>query len=61
MYIADEFKDWNAQACILTDEGEKWVLARPMPFYGLYGLKLRIKDAWAVLTGKADAVRFIGQ
>lgn len=35
---------------------EKWVPARPLPGYGLlYGLRWRIRAAWAVLCGKADA------
>ena len=33
----------------------KWVPARPLPGYGLYGLRLRMTAAWAVLRGKADA------
>jgi len=33
----------------------KWVPARPEPFYGSYGLMLKIKDAWAVFRGRADA------
>jgi hypothetical protein len=27
----------------------KWVPARSIPEYGLYGLKIRLKDAWSVL------------
>lgn len=36
---------------------KKWVCARPFsgPFWW------RVKDAWAVLTGKADAVCFYKQ
>lgn len=33
----------------------KWVTARPLPEYGLYGLWLRMQAAWAVLRGKAEA------
>ena len=33
----------------------KWVPARPLPGYGLYGLRLRLRAAWAVLCGKAEA------
>jgi hypothetical protein len=53
MFIADEFKNWETQ----TEIDGKWVLARPIigPFIS------RIKDAWQVLIGKADAVKFIGQ
>lgn len=39
----------------------KWVLNRPLSFSGLYGLAIRIKDAYAVLVGKADAVKFYKQ
>lgn len=57
MFIADQFKNWDATACI----NDKWVFARPIRFSGLYGLRCRIKDAYQVLIGKADAVKFIGQ
>ena len=33
--------------------GGRWVRAVPLPYYGGY-----IKGAWAVLTGKAVAVRY---
>jgi hypothetical protein len=33
----------------------KWVPARQLPGYGLYGLRLRMRAAWAVLRGKAEA------
>lgn len=36
----------------------QYVPARPISFGGIY---YRFKDAWAVLTGKADAVRWTGQ
>lgn len=53
MFIADEFKNWNCEKEI----NGKWVLARPITGC----LKQRIKDAYAVLIGKADAVKFIDQ
>jgi hypothetical protein len=56
MYVADYLKDWNTQAKI----NDKWVLARPLPYYGWYGFKIRIADAYQVLIGRADAVRWIG-
>lgn len=33
----------------------RWVPVRPMRFFGLW---YNIKDAWAVLTGKADAFKW---
>jgi len=33
----------------------QWVSARPIRMRGLLGLLWRLRDAWAVLTGKADA------
>jgi len=57
MYVADDLKNWSSQA----EVNGKWVLARPLPYYGWYGLKIRIADAYQVLIGKADAVRWIGQ
>jgi hypothetical protein len=47
----------GTKACI---DG-KWVVARPLSFCGLYGLVIRVKDAYAVLVGKADAVKFYKQ
>ena len=37
----------------------KWQPARPMPYYG--GFLRRIKLAWLVFTGKADALLWPGQ
>lgn len=37
----------------------KWVIARPVN-YKCRTLFERIKEAWAVFTGKAEAVRFKG-
>lgn len=38
-----------------TEINGKYVPARPLAPSGLWGLKIRIKEAWAVFTGKADA------
>lgn len=35
-----------------------FVPVRPIPFFGLWGLQQRIKDAWAVFTGKAEAFKW---
>ena len=40
---------------VLAEINGKWVPARPLPFYGLVGFKMRFRDAMKVLTGKADA------
>ncbi len=40
---------------------DKWVIARPMSMSGLGGLIQRIKDAWKVVTGEADAIKFYKQ
>ena len=37
-----------------TEIEGKWVIARPL----LGSFISRLKDAWLVLTGKADAVKF---
>lgn len=39
-----------------TEKDGRWVRAVPMPFYG--GLFDRARDAWAVLTERAFAVRW---
>ena len=36
----------------------KWVISRPEGGYGGVGIFARIKDAWGVLIGKFDAIRF---
>lgn len=33
----------------------RWVPCRPESWGGLYGAWLRAKDAWSVMTGKADS------
>jgi hypothetical protein len=33
----------------------KWVPARPHSAYGLYGLRRRLRAAWAILRGRAEA------
>lgn len=38
----------------------KWVIARPIN-YKYRSIKQRIKEAWAVFTGEAEAVKFIQQ
>lgn len=38
--------------------GGKWYVAKPLPYYGWRNTVLRIKSAWAVLTGKAIAVQY---
>ena len=35
--------------------GGRWVPARPLSTTGLYGLRRRIRDARAVLRGRAEA------
>jgi len=51
---ADSMKAYNSQAEI----NGKWVLARPEPFHSW---RERWKLAWAVFTGKADALFWHGQ
>lgn len=55
MYIIDDLLNDKA----LLPNG-RWVLARPLN-YQHRSLRARIKDAWAVFTGKADAVTWIEQ
>lgn len=57
-YTADDLDrhTYNVR-CGLPDG--RSVMARPEPFYG--GPIRRIKLAWAVFTGRADALFWIGQ
>ena len=32
-----------------------WVPARPLPYFGIWGMKQKLRDAWKILTGKAEA------
>jgi hypothetical protein len=36
----------------------RWVPARPLPFYSLFG---RLRATWLVFTGQADALLWDGQ
>lgn len=38
----------------------KWVACRPKGYRGWAGFKSRVKAAWRVLTGKADAFTWPG-
>jgi len=40
---------------------DKWVVARPMHMSGFDGLIRRVKDAYMVIVGKADAIKFYKQ
>ncbi len=40
--------------------GGEWVPYRPVAYPGLYGFWMRIKAAWKVATGRADAVVWPG-
>lgn len=43
---------------IRMEINKKWVPARPIPSYGLSGLRMRLSAAWAVLRGKAEAFKW---
>ena len=53
MHLADEIKDYP-QCCI----NGKWVKARPVNYKFF---RTRLRDAWLVLTGKVDAIKFYKQ
>ena len=38
--------------------GDKWYISRPLRLDGIDGFIIRLKDAYLVLMGKADAVTF---
>jgi hypothetical protein len=51
----------TANDCAARINGQ-YVPARPLPFnYGSWFCWLRLKDAWEVFRGRADAVKWIGQ
>lgn len=47
-----EIKNWDIEKEI---DG-KWIPARPLPYFGIYGLKMRIRNAWGVFSGRYDAL-----
>lgn len=49
IYTVASFWDRHVQ----TERDGRWVLAVPVPFYGG-----NLRGAWAVLTGKAVAMRY---
>lgn len=60
IYTAEEVvRCAQAVKCQLPDG--RWVAARAEGWDGLYGLRLRFKCAWLVFTGRADALKWIGQ
>lgn len=48
----------EAQAGITMMGVKVWEPARPEPYYSIFE---RWKAAWLVFTGKADALRWVGQ
>lgn len=57
MYTLDELRS-NELGSVSVEINGKWVIARPLPFFGWWGFKQRVKNAYAVLTGKADAFKW---
>lgn len=54
IHTVESIRNYNTA----TEIKGKWIPARPI---GLYGLKNRIRCAWYVFTGKADALFWDGQ
>ena len=40
---------------VATERNGTWVPARPLPYFGWWGVKGRIKDSLKVLIGKTEA------
>jgi len=56
-WASDKFFEMAIQSsCELP--GGRWVPARPLPYYSWIQ---RWRAAWLVFTGKADALRWLGQ
>ena len=55
IYCIDQY----AESKVLIDG--KWWTARHSGGYGMLTWEIRLRYAWACLTGKADAVYFHGQ
>lgn len=52
---AEDFRSISNTTC---DVGGRWVLARPLP---LYGIGTWLRAIWLVATGRADALVWFGQ
>lgn len=58
-HLEDHLKSWGARAAVKhPNGGEVWVPARPL---GYPSFSRRLKAAWLVFTGKADALEWRGQ
>lgn len=57
MYTIQTLLSHAKQTQTETKKGH-WVPARPLRLSGRAGLCSRLRDAWAVLTDKADAIRW---
>lgn len=55
IHQADDFKNWANENS--AEINGKWVVARPLSYFDW----TRIKAAWLVLIGRADAIVFKGQ
>jgi hypothetical protein len=60
MYKIEELIKWVNHSAAYVDGC--YVPARPLPFnHGSWFCMRRLKDAWEVFCGRADAVKWIGQ
>jgi len=55
-FIADALKHWDSDTQLKSGA---WVCARPLGRPG-FNLKIRIKAAWLVFTGRADVLKWGG-
>ncbi len=56
-HVADNLQSWSTHANV---EDDKWVMGRPLGLQGLF-IFTRIKLAWDVFRGRADALYWIKQ
>lgn len=57
-WSVDEIHDYMSNSNAVVETGFRITPARP---YGFFGLASRLKLAWAVFTGEADALFWPGQ
>ena len=51
-FTAEQIKAWNVSS---SSDGKRWIPARPCGWQGI-ALRLRLKAAWRVFTGRADVL-----
>lgn len=61
MYKLEDLRSSKITEVSISHDGNVWMPARPAPYFGWWGFKQRLTDAWSVFTGRADAFIWPGE